>query len=241
MIYKFPTLKHSNKLVKAGVAYMYMTSDYHNEWIVSNKSINDSDSLIGNTLSSLYSKKPFYILYNDQPPRSKGNKNKGHNKGVIIAGDGGGMWLVHSVPQFPDLKQASYSFPRTGSVYGQSFLCISMNLDNLNIVGRQLQYNEAEIYDKNILSNLTTKIPELVSAAQQNTINKPPWFNEVNLFSFSNAKFSSYAKSKRFGKELYEDWLAPALNTNLYVESWPNGADKLASNCSKPFKYDYIG
>lgn len=214
-----------------------MTSDYHEDWTFSNKSINDSDSLIGNSLRGLYSEnRPFYVLYNNEPPNSKSKGNKGHNKGVVLAGSLGGMWMVHSVPHFPDIQHPAYVFPRTGAVYGQSFLCISMNYDNLNIVGSQLLFNEPQIYSKNILSNLTAQLTQLVSAAQGNTINKPPWYNKADIFSFENTKFTSFAKSKNFGKELYEDWVAPTLNSNLYVETWPNGADKLASNCTRPFK-----
>lgn len=78
-----------------------------------------------------------YILYNDQPPNAKSRSSKGHNKGVILANKKGGLWLIHSVPHFPQFG-SSYSYPETGTIFGQSFLCISMDLTNLNKVGMYL-------------------------------------------------------------------------------------------------------
>lgn len=50
----------------------------------------------------------------------------------------------------------------------------------------------------------------------------------------------SFAKSKHFGKDLYEDWLAPALKSNLLVETWLNGQGKMSSNCSKIYQVKNI-
>lgn len=47
----------------------------------------------------------------------------------------GGVWLVHSVPHFPPHPFERYSYPNTGTPFGQSFLCLSLNLKNLNKVG----------------------------------------------------------------------------------------------------------
>lgn len=55
VIYKLPELKnHDNPLVKNGVAYSYITSDNEHDWVLSNKSINDTTSMPGMTLASLY-------------------------------------------------------------------------------------------------------------------------------------------------------------------------------------------
>jgi len=46
-----------------------------------------------------------------------------------------GFWLITSLPKFPSPKSDGYKFPSNGDVYGQTFLCISMNYDMLDIVG----------------------------------------------------------------------------------------------------------
>ncbi|KAJ8976824.1 hypothetical protein NQ317_011820 [Molorchus minor] len=240
--YKIPEIKHDSKLLNTGVAYVYMTSEDYGSWKFSNISINSTESIIANTLRGLYSnKKNFtFILYNDQPPNRKINKNKGHNKGVVMIDKSNtGFWLVHSVPHFPQIGRA-YIYPKTGAKYGQSFLCISMNFINLNKVGIQLQYNEPEIYSKNIDLNLEASLPELVKVAQNVTINNAPWYHVLNLESLNGTLFTSFAKSKNFNKDLYEDLVAPSLGTDLFVETWLNGAGRLPSNCSKQFKVNNI-
>ncbi|KAJ8969395.1 hypothetical protein NQ314_001794 [Rhamnusium bicolor] len=176
-----------------------------------------------------------YILYNDQPPNRKSKANKGHNKGVVMANNTSGFWLVHSVPHFPETG-VSYIFPRTGAVFGQSFLCISMDLNNLNNVGIQLQYNEPEIYGQDINSNLKNSLPDLAKAAANVTIQNAPWYHVMNIVSRKGTQFLSFAKTRNFNKDLYEDLVAPSLETDLFVETWPNGPGRLQSNCTKRFK-----
>ena len=50
-----------------------------------------------------------------------------------------GFWLITSLPKFPSPKSKGYTFPSNGHVYGQTFLCISMNYDMLDIVGELVQ------------------------------------------------------------------------------------------------------
>lgn len=54
MVYKLPELKHHGKLLKQGVAYVFVTSDDFDSWTIANVSINSTDSIIAQTL------KPFY-------------------------------------------------------------------------------------------------------------------------------------------------------------------------------------
>lgn len=161
------------------------------------------------------------------------------------------------MPQFP-LHSSNYIYPRTGAEYGQSFLCISLDLKNLNAVGvlcvfkkqqtffnyflylgTQLQYNQPEIYAQNIPSTLKSSIPALADAANNVTIKKAPWFNSKALATRNGTQFISFAKSKQFAKDLYDDWVAVALNTSLMVETWPNGAGRLPSDCNKTHRYTH--
>lgn len=79
-------------------------------------------------------------------------------------------------------------------------------------------------------------MPDLYNAAMGNTIDQSPWHNILNLTTLNGTTFVSFAKSRQFGKELYADLIAPLLNTNLFVESWLNGRDKLPSSCGYLFK-----
>lgn len=87
-----------------------------------------------------------------------------------------------------------------------------------------------------MLENLKLSLPELSKAAENMTITEPPWYHVSNLISKNGTIFTSFAKSKNFSKDLYEDLVAPFLESDLYVETWPNGPGKLATNCTKKFK-----
>lgn len=79
-----------------------------------------------------------WVVYNDEPTNGKTTFDLGHSKGIVVADNSTGFWLVHSVPKFPQLpyqNNNSYSYPRTGIKFGQSFLCISMTTGELDKIG----------------------------------------------------------------------------------------------------------
>ena len=139
-----------------GLNYLFITSESTaHEWSLSNKLMNDSKSAPGHTLNqSVFgdNKNNLIILYNDQPPEGTGISTRGHSKGVVITDGNKGFWLVHSVPHFPPAfeNRAEYNYPNTGKMYGQSFLCISLNAQQMNKVGRQLKFNEVEVYSSQV-------------------------------------------------------------------------------------------
>lgn len=50
-------------------------------------------------------------------------------------------------------------------------------------------------------------------------------------------EFKSFAKTRHFGRDLYEDLVAPTLRSDLNVETWQHGTGNLASNCTLSHKY----
>lgn len=63
------------------------------------------------------------MLYNDDHPTGKKDSYRGHTKGVLTFDRDRGFWLVHSVPRFPHPE--AYAYPESGTVFGQSLLCVS--------------------------------------------------------------------------------------------------------------------
>lgn len=59
-MYKIPKIKgSSNRLIRTGMAYAYITSTTDSDtWTLSKLSVNNSNSLPGNTLSPLYQSGP---------------------------------------------------------------------------------------------------------------------------------------------------------------------------------------
>lgn len=62
VVYKFPTIKQHGKLFKSGVAYSYVTSENVTFWKLSNISINNTNSIVGRTLESLYNENVYSNL-----------------------------------------------------------------------------------------------------------------------------------------------------------------------------------
>ena len=60
-----------------------------------------------------------------------------------------------------------------------------------------------------------------------------PYSHVAKLSSLENVKYTSFAKSKHFGADLYHDLVALFYNTSLLAETWQHG-EKLPSNCSIP-------
>jgi len=143
----------------------------------------------------------------------------------------GGFWLVHSVPRFPAMKKNADdtgSLPADETIYGQTFLCMTLPASELDKVGVQLQYNHVGIYDSNIGSSASA-LPN-VAAAISGTYIHTAGSNKVVLSTAGGEQFTSYAKTAKWGRDLYADLVATDLQTSLRVESWMR--PKLKSDCS---------
>ncbi|KAF5308910.1 hypothetical protein FQR65_LT00610 [Abscondita terminalis] len=242
VLYKLPQQSHNNNLIKDGTAFTYITSNNLTGWTLSDVPISDSNSIVGLTLDPLFTKRNdvLYLLYNDENPDGSVNFHKGHTKGVVLGDGNGGIWLVHSVPRFPSLDDGKYNFPHNGLTYGQSFLCMSLNIENTDSVGTQLKYNVPNVFSKNIPDSLKWMFPKLTEAANSVVNTESPWNSLEYLTSLGGTKFISFAKGPKFAKELYLDWVAPSLGVNLFVETWPNGPGRIPSECDIHFKVNNV-
>ena len=251
ILYKLP--KQENKrqsgFVHEGLGYVYFTSTSpQSGWKLSNHSINDLSSLPGRILAPLFntdvSKNILFALYNDEHPDGHTSFTDGHTKGVVAFDQNEGFWLVHSVPHFPPNTEnnGKYGYPHTGQRYGQSFLCISLKTDaSANIIGGQLLYNHPYMYSINIPEWATKeKFPDFIQATKGKHIKKPPYFKTVQLESLKGVSFTSFAKYTLFHKDLYADFVAPFLQSNLLTETWPNGPGKMKSSCDTKFQVENI-
>ncbi|CAK9810420.1 unnamed protein product [Anthophora plagiata] len=256
VLYKLPKVQtSSNPLIRKGVAYLYITNEtIGTGWQLSTRPIGSNNSIPGITLAPLYARgnedKNLWNLYNDSPPCAPDpSYNYGHTKGVVMANKDRGFWLIHSVPNFPPVPTAGehtrliknenisiagkYDYPDSGTHYGQSFLCISLDSNQFDIVGKQLMYNEIPVYGRNIPESLGEQYPVLKNATNQKQIKNPPYAHKATINSSRSFQFTSFAKDGKWGKELYADFVAPQLQSNLDVQSWLNGRGKLPSSCSR--------
>uniref|UniRef100_A0A2S2NP71 Plancitoxin-1 n=1 Tax=Schizaphis graminum TaxID=13262 RepID=A0A2S2NP71_SCHGA len=208
--------------------------------------ITTEKSAIGYTVSQMYTTSKtcnesiMWMVYNDEPTNGPVSSSKGHSKGIVIADKSSGLWLVHSVPLFPQLpnQNNSYTYPDTGVKNGQSFLCISMTAAELDKVGNQIIKNEVMIYGSHFGGNLNSTYLGLYNATLPHKMpkekNDEPRLE--TLLSIEGVEFLSISKSRHYGKDLYEDFITQEAKSNLYTETWLNSRDKLKSACSGQYK-----
>uniref|UniRef100_A0A914EDB9 Deoxyribonuclease II n=1 Tax=Acrobeloides nanus TaxID=290746 RepID=A0A914EDB9_9BILA len=228
-----------------GSAFMYMDVNNVNWQFPQDISMYDTNHAIYYTLKQYYDNKAdkdntFYILYNDEWPANIGNgsiwsDDSGHQKGVSLFGRGGGYWLIHSIPKFP--TNDTYGFPSNAHTYGQMGICLSLPyLQGANNTVTQLSYTYPFIYEISAGQSFLNDIPRINNLINRNFVTTPAT-SKVTFNTVDGREFYHYAKSGPWGKDLYADFVAIDLQTDLLVESWDHNASmNINSTCGR--KYD---
>ena len=203
--------------------------------------LNETKHPIANTLQPIYDNyktdPKMYMFYNDETPEKRVSYTHGHTKGVISFDMDTGFWLVHSLPRFPNYANSSYEFPHSGHTNGQTFLCMSFSYkESFNDIGKLLLYNWPQIYDSALPENMKAGNPNMTSAMKGNHVEKAPFNMTLRLKTLGGNEFQAFAKFSDFNADLYDHWIAPYYQAQLYTETWQNGVGKLPSNCSTPYK-----
>lgn len=242
ILLKAPAISSSsNPNVSQGTGFAYMDpgSNLH----LAYNDITSDNNAVAITLSALYggdTSSLGWVMYNDEDPVSGQtcfDTACGHTKGVLGFDATGAFWLLHSVPKFPPGPQQGYSYPHSGQMYGQSFLCVSLSFDQVEQVAHQLRYSQPHIYSSNIPSNLASQLPTLAAVINGDHETSPST-SAMSLPSVGGVNFTSLAKTAQWGKSIYEDLVAPTYNANLYIETWMR--PKLASFCTPQYQYNVM-
>lgn len=222
------------------------------KWIVSTKRITDPKSLVLRSLDMAYAGRTpdglNWIIYNDQPPEGDNlrgpSAKKAHAKGVVImdTDNRDGIWLTHSVPQFPPAIGQRLKFDENVSKFGQTFMCINFDVKLAGLqIAKHLSNMNALIYDTKIdeqLFNIVPGLSELASdwaGSRRRKTFKGQAKLKQEISTRAGQQLSIYSKSNELEADLYAGWLEHELDSSLYVESWQNGAgNPLNSSCLDP-------
>ena len=140
---------------------------------------------------------------------------------MLLTDDQQGFWLVHSKPNWPGARGTG-AIPFPDTQYSQSLLCITLKPNVFNAIAAANMVNYPYIYDSFISANLAATIPNF---AEWITGGKSSLTNVTNDFeSAGGVSYTQFAKSKAWGMDLYEDFVAPVLNRSLNVETWRLGS-----------------
>ena len=189
---------------------------------------------IMSTLAQLYASPAAtaHAMWNDEPPGGSASSSYAHSKGVMLlsdaaSSDAAGFHLVHSKPNWPLPKSDGLTVPPDFD-YGQSFLCVAVDSANFETIAAAQSVNYPYVYDFNVPS--PSALPNLAGLTAKTKSGEDTAASVVT--STGGAKVTVFAKSKAWGKDLYQDLVAPTLADSIYVETWRDGSGgKLPSFC----------
>ena len=201
-----------------------------------------NDGAVAHTLQQVYEGNPYevgHVMYNDEWPDAHKHGTGGHTKGVLGFDDSGGFWLIHSVPRFPVPASDKYTgLPGDETRYGQSALCVSTSLADLDVAAKQLIVGYPWVYSQVVPSDFDdlASIKQLAAGdrGDQQTLS-----DTECVHSKEGNTFTTFYKSPKWGKFLYEDLVEPYFHSSFAWETWMNGINPDPSFCAKDGTGDY--
>jgi len=241
--YKMPKLT-DNSIPGVGAGYGFYYLDAHNKALTpSANALNSPNQAIAYTLQQYYAVQSdanvFHAMYNDEEVEDSPDFDPkkavqfGHTKGVTFFNKTNGIWLVHSVPKFPDATH--YVYPESGTNYGQSMLCMTLSYAQLKNVGTQLFYNHAKLYSSSLPTSMASDNADLAQFIAGHYKSGTPTTSTIDLVTVGGVHFRSFAKSADFNQDLYQSLVAPSLQAPLNVETWRRGSP-VTLDCSSQFR-----
>jgi deoxyribonuclease-2 len=165
--YKLPKISlPNNPIITEGKGFAYMDESSPRLEIFQSY-VSDQTSHLGRTLNQVYKNKGIgRIMWNDETPFGKTTTSRAHAKGLLIFNDQTGIFVRHSIPNFPPAGNQSYEYPSSGTIFGQSLFCLSLDINQIDLIAAQFIVNGPEIYDSFVPSNVKkTNIINLVTGA----------------------------------------------------------------------------
>ncbi|KAK7938498.1 hypothetical protein WMY93_001824 [Mugilogobius chulae] len=203
---------------------------------------------LGNTLSPMLKsvrdmKASFgFLSYNDQPPGCNSADKYGHSKGLVM-GDRlskEALWMVHSTPQFPFMRDQNHFWPESGNVKGQTFMCVSLNYDDLETVGKHLQNIRALVFDQDLPEDFPKGLRDAVQKRTEETRDDSLQGQFKTLRTRGGEDLPILAKRNDPKKnpsdgDLYVQ-LANAFQSDMAAQTYGCQRDKDTSFCTGKFK-----
>ncbi|RCN23944.1 deoxyribonuclease II [Ancylostoma caninum] len=224
----FAAIKLPNMDENKGFSFVYFDST-QSGWKKSPELINSTDSAIGATINQIYKsdkKRTFTVAYNDDCPGKDVDSGRGHSKGVALFDEKMGFWMLHSVPNFPPIDK--YDYPESGSKYAQSFLCLSLDANFLPDIGEYMRFAQVTPFITNLPKYHEALAPVLMSVVNRKSLTRSDTiFTTIRgIQTVDGKKVKAFSKHKKSNFDLWNDFVALNLKTDMAVETWRNGAAK---------------
>ena len=165
-----------------------------------------------------------WVLYNDEMPQDAGgadNSKWGHTKGVIAfdLDTNSAIWLVHSWPKYVDTAATSMPTP----IYGQTFLCLSLDVKTANDIARQMATNQQPQFYMPRIPGKMDKSSPLYALTLPLSPSIPGGSSVLDGQTRGGLKFKVIAKNREWGDDFWNDLVGPKLGDDMDVETWIRG------------------
>lgn len=176
-----------------------------------------------------------YIIYNDENPMNATyDFSAGHTKGYLFwsEGDSEGVWIQHSIPQFPVGPGFATNYPgltHNAWTNAQQIFCMTLTVDTLDAVAGTMLLNAPRISDSKYISSggQTDNLAKLVSRS----FSVEPICIHPSVSTVSGLPLTVFGKSAQWNQALWDDCVGPLFRKSLLVQSWLQGAN-LGPSCS---------
>ena len=204
-----------------------------------------SHGAIMRTMQQLYNSKDNSLMvavYNDEPPVGEdASETYAHAKGVLVASSNGvagnGFWLVHSMPKWPQELNADSSGPLPSDDFAQSFSCVTVTANTADKIAANLMLDRVYIYSSKIpgTSFVAKYLPNFFNLISDDHDRAQSTSTTTSVFSFlslAGKEYFQFAKSGKWGKDLWDDLVAPYFDMSMNVETWRDGVGgRMGSRC----------
>jgi deoxyribonuclease-2 len=204
-----------------------------------------TDGAVTHTLRQIYNdddeEEVGFAKYNDDDPNDHAHGTGGHTKGVVGWEGETGFWLIHSVPRFPSFaKDGAYAgLPDNELRYGQSMLCLSLDVATLDDVASQLLIGYPWVYDTNFPSKFEDSMPNMKKLSQGEKHGDYE-SHSLAVRTLGGTSFRTFYKSPKWESFLYEEMVQQYYKTGMLWETWMNGINPDPSFCTPKYAYDSI-
>ncbi|KAH8311850.1 hypothetical protein KR044_008288 [Drosophila immigrans] len=225
-----------------GSVYFYLTSENQDNWQASFHELRKDESLPSVTLNSLIHKEHLLIAaYNDVFPNGTKFDRGGSAKGWIATDRRKGVWVTHSMPQYPPMETKGYVDPHNPEHgRGHHFLCLSLDPAGIEkAADLLLLYKPHYYYIRDTLSPVS--FPHLRHAIDQEWSMFGELEQDVELTTAKGKKFRVFGRHPESKKELYSDIISPALGIDLFVRTFHDTkvvSEKLPNKCNNNKVYN---
>ncbi|KAL4715674.1 hypothetical protein ACJJTC_006253 [Scirpophaga incertulas] len=195
--------------------FSYITTYTTGRFRLSDKSI--VNSMLRNSLSPLFT--PTYV---DNMAVLKYGHRNGSGKGdhgtlmygILIADALGGVWITHTVPDFPDLSTDRFMFPKEENKRGHMFMCMTVDLATLNQIVPTLMIAEPRLTYTHIPPAVKSLVPDwgvsqergrgrLITSLSFQTNEKLPVTMMIRAPGESRCLYKKFAREKGIILDVY--------------------------------------